>query len=466
MNMSKLIAVAVLLSVAGCQATHRTVFGPNDTSEGHGDIVPINYLLPANVTRVRLVFVHGVGDHCPGYALPVTDKNGKTLPTNPWLDQGAQDLIGLKPRNDIPDIEGNVNASVFMHAPSHADEPSVHYRVRHYYWKPTESDAMWKQRELDAIEITWSPLTQAIKSNWLGYDSPSAFANEAEGGCVITPINPTVPKTVNPLPRTRVNKLLKETVFDRDLADAVIYAGTYGSAIAHGVAEGLCHAISSTPDTSSCRWPDKISADEENTAYIFVTHSLGSRIIFDFYRDLAADEKAEYRPNLFDLDERRSANLFVSSMLERTSAIYMMANQLPMLGLARIKSASLVANPVGPLGDTAGTATQQDISGLAELEKIHHELLKKKKTVIPSIQITAFHDTNDLLTWPLPSWYASSSLEGPVNFTNVFVDNARWHWLGVFEHPGDAHSGYFHNHQVWCVIGRGALNGSPNPCPY
>jgi hypothetical protein len=117
-----------------------------------------------------------------------------------------------------------------------------------------------------------------------------------------------------------------------------------------------------------------------------------------------------------------------------TQAIYMMANQISLLGLASnqpfalLQGASYPQSP--PIQIKCGT----------EGEKSPYNPV-----------ILAFNDTNDILSWRIPA-------DEPRRFryVNVEVQNKHWRWFGLYEDAGAAHSGYFVNFdQVWAAVACG-----------
>lgn len=94
------------------------------------------------------------------------------------------------------------------------------------------------------------------------------------------------------------------------------------------------------------------------------------------------------------------------------------------------------------------------------------EEVSKGRAAAPGLQIVAFNDTNDLLTWHIPPWYAVSGADvgqaqTNVNFVNVFVQNTAK--LLIIESPSPAHGNYFKNPSVRDVIACGA-HGTPIKC--
>jgi hypothetical protein len=65
------------------------------------------------------------------------------------------------------------------------------------------------------------------------------------------------------------------------------------------------------------------------------------------------------------------------------------------------------------------------------------------------MDVIAFSDSNDLLTWKVPEVYAEANPN--LRFTNVYVHNSMdIFWL--LENPSTAHTGYFINPTVRKVM--------------
>jgi hypothetical protein len=418
-----------------------------------------------------IVFVHGIGDHCPGYALDT--RLG-------WFSSDVVKAVGLTPvspektdRLDIPDFDNN-------------DWKSTLVLQRKRY----TVDVADHQKRVDAVEITWSGLDRWLKDNQLGYDIskvrlPSLPPEQLKRGDeILDCVEPVGGKFSQR--RVRVNEALKDGLLDRNLADAVIYAGSYGPAIEHGVADAMCRILKEdwSPDREKtpCDWAT-IPVDN-TTQVMFVTHSLGSRIVYDTMLELYGKQMrpggAVFPPGVVD-----AARPAMHRMLQNTTAIYMMANQLPLLGLAdarpemtsedgsarllKLASAIRVASAQSQSSAEARMQSlekqRQDLTSAMEkqpdpligLAWARKDAMKYTPVSVGTLDIVAFSDANDLLSYSLPDLYGSELGDADVRVTNVFVHNAvRWFWL--LENPVKAHGGYMTNNDVWRAIACGASN--------
>ncbi|WP_349735791.1 hypothetical protein [Pseudomonas jessenii] len=463
MNIPRVLCAIIVLSLSACSSAP-LIYNSSDNSPGL--IKPLQELLPDN-TPVRLFFVHGVGDHCPGYALG----------PDGWLNDKNAAAMGLKPVSGEIEPADFINVNVYM-----GGEKDLHSGVN--VLKRNYSLALPGRENtvsVEAIEITWSPLTRWLKSNQLGYDSPSVFANKDRAPCIELP-DPKIPSTVQAPPRLWLDETIKEQVFDRNLSDAILYTGTYGQTMVRGLAEGICHAITSTDKNKKCIWPSAQESDKTPHKNLFVTHSLGSRMTYDMFLHLL-DQTKDSKTNPFPERERSSAQGFIENMIANTPAFYMMANQLSLLGLANVppqaRSSDSVAHPffwkLFPVNDLdAPSNPSQATSGPQVYGNVFLELADLKSTVdkrsgkqTDGLQIVSFNDTNDLLTWHIPRWYANNEAtpggRPRINVTDVFVQNAPK--LLIMESPLNAHVDYFKNPAVRDVIRCGAAHGEVLECP-
>ena len=475
--MARLVGSFLLCALLAACTTAPVVYAPDDLRGGPatGAVPRLRDMLPID-RPIRLVFLHGVGDHCYGYALN---------PNDGWLNDEAAKRLGFTPLNDLSPPR-TIFTNVFMGGPR--DHRSfVQYATRLFRFK---MDGMHDEVRVEAIEITWSHTTQWIKSNYLAYDSPSV--TPAPGGksraCIEAP-DKVVPDVKPPPSRLLLSRVIKEQVFDRNLADAILYSGSYGAVMERGIAEALCHLVTGIEPDKRCIWPAAGIAGKDSFAYVFVTHSLGSRLIYDTILHLLGYSTSA-KANPFQKSEWESATPFISNMLINTPAFYMMANQISLLGLANVPTDAHSTEVLWPLDvrelgvdrmnlgerNSARPARRIDalqprcpniLTAVGDARARASAALGLKEEDTPELQMVAFNDTNDLLTWHIPSWYVNpgqgqDDCRPRVKLVNVFVQNTTP--LLIIESPVAAHSNYFRNSDVWDVMSCGAMNGALSPC--
>jgi hypothetical protein len=460
-----LCGLAALVACTTAPAIYDPKDGPGEPASG--SVRPLTELLPLPGGTLHLVFVHGVGDHCSGYALD---------PDKGWLNKAAMQRMGLKPITGMSPPE-LINVSTFMGG---APDPRsrVEFSTATYSMRLPMVD---RDVPVTAAEITWSPLTQWIKSNQLGYDSPSTTPGPGAkpDGCT-EPQDAGIAPTKPPPPRLFLDELIKEHVFDRNLSDAILYSGSYGATMERGVAEALCRVFTGTSGDAKCAWAMKPSRDAQADRYCFVTHSLGSRVVYDVFLNLLG-YSTDAKPNPFSRDEIQQAAPAVAQILAGTQAFYMMANQLSLLGLANVPKDARSGSALHPFlpqfratDVVEGAAPAEPGMPAKTYGNVFQALGAARASAkarhapgnVARLQIVAFNDTNDLLTWHVPPWYANSDDNSPdrplVDIANVFVQNAAK--LVVIELPPEAHGGYFRNGDVWRVIACGGASGEALQC--
>lgn len=480
MKMTILYALIMLLT-ACAHSTIVSDFNESPDDPPLGEVAPL--AKDIGDQNIILIMIHGVGDHCPGYAL----REGGWINNPIALRHGLTPVKGsLKDRVDI-------YAAEFMPHRRLDTNSKVSYLKSEYFHEPSG-------KKVVAIEITWSELTQWIKTQQLGYDMTRPSEKDSDGleDCFYeNSETEDFPASKGPPTRVLINRIVKERTLNRNLSDAVLYVGRYGTTIQRGIAEAVCRSLGGTahvgsdgkPDGQLCQWPTGSGTPLENSRFVFFTHSLGSRALYDTLLGLSGD-KVNPDALVFTNDgsdsEVARSRFAACKIISQTSAVYMMANQLSMLGLAfhdakktsedgpQPYDASNVLPVRGCGHRTSGTEataqridprTLESIPIVNVFSEIRERARDEEGLPADPLNIVSFNDTNDLLTWGIPRWYANRSAGRtlPIEVTNVFVANDT-RWASLFENPGPAHSGYFTNSDVWSVITCGAKEGRVNDC--
>ena len=466
--LSRAVVLAVLSStIAGCTAL--TIRNAADTPAhpAPGTVPPLKSYLEGSPKRTVVILVHGVGDHCPTYGLD---------PKKGWLNDTTAAALGLHPTGPVstPEVIADPDSRTAVGIP---DPGSAFYLTRRSYsYQRTDGT----QTAVEVGEITWSGVTAWLKAKQLSFD----ITDNVPGGDSSIDTAPHVlscPEiAAGPYPFARqvLNKSLKEQLLDLALSDAILYAGTYGAKLEHGLAEMLCRLVSDGhyDQNDWCRWRD-VSDAALSSRFVFMTHSLGSRIVYDTLIDLAGQAPTRAGGSVFD---DKDAVVKVRSIVANTSAVYMFANQLPLLGLAnvpitrrsdqdpnnylQILSLPDIAGPLPeqqPPAPPRQSAPASDLcteNRIACLAALKHESAASLREAPGRLDIMAFSDPNDLLSWPIPRWYLQDTETLNLQITNITLQNA-FHWLGLVEWPTSAHDDYMTNSTVWKVVKCGATNG-------
>jgi hypothetical protein len=226
--------------------------------------------------RMKVLMVHGVGDHLAGYSTQFLEKLARELNLPVRATQYKE--IALTSRRTATPL-GNL-------------------RINRLLSKD-------RQRELIFYELTWSPITSKQKSV-LAYDNSGEYAFR----------------------RAEVNDLMKK--FSNDTTpDPIIYLGDSRDDILTSFAQSFCWMTKSSWEDLPTGTPESCSFNDESTSaniltddYAIVSHSLGSRISIDGMQRIASVAKD------------RNIN-FRQALQQKELPIYMLSNQLPMLQLGR-----------------------------------------------------------------------------------------------------------------------------------
>ena len=255
--------------------------------------------------------------------------------------------------------------------------------------------------------LMWSDMTTPLKRQ-LEYDKTGV---PSDCGTVEDPAL-CKPK------RARYNGRFKDTLLDDCLADALIYQGDSRAAIRSSMIAALTEVM------------QEIARDEGSVA--IVTESLGSKIAFDALVSML--DKPANPP------EAAAAEL----LAVRLGAVYMEANQLPILGLADQDIGAMYAPP--------GAARPGPGKQLRAGDPLQRFLEKRQGLARTPLKVVAFTDPNDLLSYRLlSSRYASFP---NVELADVLVSNDNT-YFGLLENPDAAHRRYGQNPDVAVLIACG-----------
>lgn len=227
--------------------------------------------------KMKVLMVHGVGDHMPGYSTQFIEKLAKELDLSMMSTQYKN--ITLTDRLDTGKNLGNL-------------------RITHLLSKN-------KSKELLFYELTWSVIT-AKQKEVLAYDNSGEYSFR----------------------RAEVNNMMKK--FSNDTGpDPIIYLGESREDILVSFGQSFCWMTKSSwddlPDdiSKACSFNDDSAAKNMPVdQYAFISHSLGSRITIDGMQRIAS------------LLDKRDIE-FSNALKNKEIPIYMMSNQLPMLQLGR-----------------------------------------------------------------------------------------------------------------------------------
>jgi hypothetical protein len=253
--------------------------------------------------KMKLLMVHGVGNHLPGYSTQFMEKLTKEL----GLTVTSRNVKNIR----LSDAKSE-------------ERPLGNLRIHRYL------DA-GKSQEMLFYELTWSEIS-AKEKEVLSYDNSGEQSFR----------------------RAEVNDLLKK--FSNDTGpDPIIYLGEKRDDILSAFAQSFCWMIhgdwNSLPDDVKQTCSTKNVTPFYNDSYAFISHSLGSRITIDGLQQIASKlsngETAAYYTALTNV------------LKNKEIPIYMMSNQLPMLQLGR--ALPQVANQTDNYCQAAGSKYNERI---------------------------------------------------------------------------------------------------------
>jgi hypothetical protein len=254
---------------------------------------------------LKVIMVHGVGTHVPGYSGRISANLARSL-----------GLTVVAPEAKAFPIE----------APAFPDETLGTLSV-------TRHTNTARDREMLFFELTWSPISQPAKEA-IAFDNTAAYAHR----------------------RASVNNVFKQ--FVNDVApDPLVYTGTGRERIQTTIAQALCWALSADwkglPDeqqlctAATPGFASRLDIDE----FAFITHSLGSRITTDGLTRLTryVETVAMDRPEIRHV---------LQSLQGQDVKIFMLANQLPLLQSGLEPASVLGAGPATCLPEGADFANR------------------------------------------------------------------------------------------------------------
>lgn len=221
------------------------------------------------------------------------------------------------------------------------------------------------------------------------------------------------------LTRAYANNILKSTLLNECLSDALAYAGAASSPIQKDMSDAIA-SISS----------------ENKFPIVVITESLGSKIFYDTLLAMLTKSLRQVNNNkLFDS---------AVNVRQRIQEVYLEANQIPILSLADPDPSSATS--------TINVATDS-MTMFFSLPKPSSLLIELDKYKI--IPVIAFSDPNDIFSYPLngSSQAEQNQINGNLNlnFIDVITSNTNT-WFGLLENPLSAHLEYENNQTVLQVI--------------
>jgi len=362
---------------------------------------------PNSGEDVKVIMVHGIGTHLPGYSTRLAENLAREL---------KLDIVGREPKTLT--LRFNPSKQALEHKKGRGkigDEIGT-LRVNKYRSKSGS-------RAMTFYELTWSQITESDKK-LMAYDDSGEYTFRRAG----------------------VNRDLKHFV-NQTLPDPLIYLGDAQLNIQLAVSQSLCWMMTQDYEqlpqhTDQFCDIDKFPATElRRDSYVFVSHSLGSRILADALQLITE----VYGQQIAAKSASRNSKDWHDALQAKTLTIFMLSNQLPLLQLGR--EAPEVINQYSNYCTATGTKTGQ--------------------RMFARTNIIAFSDPNDILSWAVPPDYEDNNMDSrmcPV-ISNVIINIAEvTNVLGVeLASPGEAHRGYDNDQRVIKLMARGMSEDKADP---
>jgi hypothetical protein len=239
--------------------------------------------------KTKVLMVHGVGDHVPGYTTQFLEKLAKQLNLN---------------------VRSEIDKNIELNAPLFPDKNIGNLRVTHLLNETTG-------KELTFYELTWSVISRPEKE-LLAYDTSGEYDFR----------------------RARLNSTMKK--FSNDVGpDPIIYLGQSREPILAAFAQSFCWMATrdweDLPESGKhmCTGLNDSNIDHiANDDYVIISHSLGSRIAIDGMQRIAhilANQQKYASATVKVMATERS----MAALQKKRILMVMLSNQLPMLQLGR-----------------------------------------------------------------------------------------------------------------------------------
>ena len=310
-------------------------------------------------------------------------------------------------------VKSKVRKEIVLWEPAVSEDPVGQLSV-HLYLSPDRT------RRLIFYELTWSDVIEEERRT-LAFDNSKEYAFR----------------------RTHLNGFMKR-FFNDHIPDAFIYVSDARAKIFASVQQGFCWMTSGGWEDLPEQGSERCDLDNRARAHFarrddfaFLTHSLGSRIAIDVLQD---ETGLVYRGE--DATSQALGEIF----RDREIPLYMLANQLPLIALS-VEPPSVQGQVDAYCRPDGALADQRSIKRL---------------------NIYAFSDPNDLLSYPIPPNSARRYLDSRLcpSVTNVSINVARLIDLfGISEvaNPVAAHGNYDHDERVIEIIAHGIGQTGASP---
>ena len=356
----------------------------------------INASIDKTEGKTKVLMVHGVGHHIPGYSTILVEHLMRELEL-PVMAMPYKELT-------LSDFE----------APS---KNLGNLRLTRLLSKD-------QTRELLFYELTWSSISKTEKEV-LAYDTSGQHSFR----------------------RAKFNDTMK--IFSNDaISDPMIYLGEKQEDIQKSVGQSYCWMISHAWDGfpsgihKPCTLTDpRLYENADKDDFIFISHSLGSRITIDALQRIAGLVNNKSLQKKFpELEKVHHA------IQDKTVTIFMLSNQLPLLQLGRSLPEVLNQHENYCLPNGSDYANR----------------------FANQTHIVAFSDPNDLLSYSIPVGFKDKYLDSRLctEVSNISLNIANVVDIFGFSevaNPMEAHTGYDHDERVIALLAHGLSDNDSAP---
>ncbi len=392
--MKKLLILLFLL-LSGCAAVEQDV--AKDIVNSHKkpisrcEISGFNYAgTDAYVTKkpiLKVLMVHGVGLHYPGYSRR--------------LQENLANNIGL-------DVMSRLPKNITLLDPK--DRKTHIGNLQITYWQNLDAS-----KQMLFYELTWSEITTPDKQI-IAFDTTEQYSKF----------------------RVPFNEMMKKFL-DNTLPDPLIYLVDKNNLILDSANQSICWMLQTDwqniPDNQAkvCNIGlyDGIKKFN-NDNLLFVTHSLGSKILMDsITQNAEAISAAEKKP------QTPVQKQLTQKLKNKEITVFMLANQLPILQI--------------------GHPLPQVHNQIKNYCRINGD--KYNRRIFKHVNIVAFSDPNDILSYAIPQPFVDKYIDSRICplVTNVSVNVApeiSAFGIGIVN-PVAAHTDYDNNAEVINLMTRG-----------
>lgn len=345
----------------------------------------------ANRPTLKVLLVHGIGKHLQGYSTRLAENLADVLNLNVTEEKFKEIEI------TTPQFSNQLNGKL---------------RVHRFTTKEEDQEMLF-------YELTWSEITDNEKEI-IAYDDSGEQSFR----------------------RANINHLMKGFL-NSHISDPLIYLGESQEKIQIAVGQSFCWMLSrdwgelEKETHEYCDVSDPSFLTEGDDDFVFISHSMGSRIITDSLQRLilVIEEEKTIDPLNKNLQS-------VSHNLQNKQIpVFMLANQLPLLQLGR-RLPEIV--------------NQYDAI-------CSEDALKQNIRFFKELQVIAFSDPNDILSYTVPPKFVDEYLDSRLctKVINVVVNIAEVVDLlgvGQLASPLKAHGAYDDDERVINLIARGIGN--------